>query len=222
MEYNENIKNKKILKIINKNIQFIKLISPERLFMELKKILELKNLESIKNKNYFKKILNKIYQLRFFERLSKIRTSKLSLNYLQLLSILLVGYDKKHIYFSKQFRLSNKEKDYLNFISSQFKSLRNTTYNLKVIKKQIYFYKKQSALDFLNFIFFVNNKISYKNLKKYQLFIRRFKVPIFPVSGDFFISKGFKQGKSLGKKLESLKNSWIKNNFKFNLNTLYK
>ena len=220
LEYNENIKDKKVLNIINTNIQSLKLISPERLFIELKKILELKNLESIKNKNYFKKILNKIYQLRFFERLSKIRTSKLRLNYLQVLSILLVGYDKKHIYFSKKFRLSNKEMDHLNFIYSQFKSLKNISYNLKVIKKQIYFYNKELALDFLNFIFFATNKISYKNLKKYQLFIKRFKVPIFPISGNFLIRRGFKQGKSLGKKLNFLKKSWVKNDFKLNLDKI--
>jgi len=220
LEYNENIKDKKVLNIINTNIQSLKLISPERLFIELKKILELKNLESIKNKNYFKKILNKIYQLRFFERLSKIRTSKLRLNYLQILSILLVGYDKKHIYFSKKFRLSNKEMDHLNFIYSQFKSLKNISYNLKVIKKQIYFYNKELALDFLNFIFFATNKISYKNLKKYQLFIKRFKVPIFPISGNFLIRRGFKQGKSLGKKLNFLKKSWVKNDFKLNLDKI--
>ena len=220
LEFNENIKDKKVLKIINKNIQFLKLISPERLFIELKKILELKNLESIKNKNYFKKILNKIYQLRFFDRLSRIKTSKLRLNYLQLLSILLVGYDKKHIFFSKQFRLSNKESDYLNFIFSQFKSLKNKSYDYKTIKQQIFFYKKQLTLDFLYFIFIATKKISYKNLKKYQLFIKEFKVPIFPISGDFLIRRGFKQGKSLGKRLNSLKKSWIENDFKLNLNKI--
>jgi hypothetical protein len=220
LEFNENIKDKKVLRIINKNIQFLKLISPERLFIELKKILELKNLESIKNKNYFKKILNKIYQLRFFDRLSRIKTSKLRLNYLQLLSILLVGYDKKHIFFSKQFRLSNKESDYLNFIFSQFKSLKNKSYDYKTIKQQIFFYKKQLTLDFLYFIFIATKKISYKNLKKYQLFIKEFKVPIFPISGDFLIRRGFKQGKSLGKRLNSLKKSWIENDFKLNLNKI--
>ena len=220
LEFNENIKDKKVLKIINKNIQFLKLISPERLFIELKKILELKNLESIKNKNYFKKILNKIYQLRFFERLCRIKTSKLRLNYLQLLSILLVGYDKKHIFFSKQFRLSNKESDYLNFIFSQFKSLKNKSYDYKTIKQQIFFYKKELTLDFLYFIFIATKKISYKNLKKYQLFIKEFKVPIFPISGDFLIRRGFKQGKSLGKRLNFLKKSWIENDFKLNLNKI--
>jgi poly(A) polymerase len=131
-----------------------------------------------------------------------------------------VGYDKKNIYFSKKFRLSNKEMDHLNFIYSQFKSLQNISYNLKVIKKQIYFYNKELALDFLNFIFFATNKISYKNLKKYQLFIKRFKVPIFPISGNFLIRRGFKQGKSLGKKLNFLKKSWVKNDFKLNLDKI--
>jgi poly(A) polymerase len=217
LEYNSNIENLNVIKIINKNVRFLKLISSERLFIELKKILELKNLKSIKNKNYFKKILNKVYQLRFFERLKKVRTFKTKLNYLQLLAILLVGYDTKYIYFSKEFRLSNKEKDYLNFIASQFKSLRNISYDLRVIKKQLYFYKKELALDFLNFIFYSTKKISFNNLKKYQLFIKRFKIPAFPISGNFLIRRGFKQGKSLGKKLESLKNSWIENDFKFNL-----
>jgi hypothetical protein len=46
------------------------------------------------------------------------------------------------------------------------------------------------------------------------------KVPRFPISGDFLIKKGFKQGKKLGKKLEFLKDSWIKNNFKLNLRNI--
>ena len=124
LEYDTKIKDKKVLSILNKNIKFLRLISPERLFIELKKILELKNLESINRKDYFKKIISKVYHLRFFERLSKIKLFKLKLNYLQLLSILLVGHDKRHLYFSKQFRLSNKEKNYLNFISMQFKLLK--------------------------------------------------------------------------------------------------
>jgi len=220
LEYDTKIKDKKVLSILNKNIKFLRLISPERLFIELKKILELKNLESINRKDYFKKIISKVYDLRFFERLSKIKLFKLKLNYLQLLSILLVGHDKRHLYFSKQFRLSNKEKNYLNFISMQFKLLKKMPYDYKIIKQQIYFYKKELTLDFLNFFFSVTKKISYKNLKKYELFIKKFTVSVFPISGDFLIRRGFKQGKDLGKKLESLKNSWINNDFKLNLDKI--
>jgi len=224
LEYNSNIENSNVIKIINKNVKFLRFISQERLFMELKKILELKNFFNIYNKNYFKKIIKQVYKLKFFERLNRVQilNKKLGfdLNYLQLLSILLVGNDKKNIFFSREFRLSNKDKDYLNFIYGQFKLLKKEQYSYQTIRRQIYFYKKDLALDFLNFIFCLKKEISLKTFIKYRLFIKKFKVPKFPISGDFLIKKGFKQGKKLGKKLEFLKASWIKNNFKLNFRNI--
>ena len=224
LEYNSNIENHNVIKIINKNVKFLRFISQERLFMELKKILELKNFFNIYNKNYFKKIIKQVYKLKFFERLNRVQilNKKLGfdLNYLQLLSILLVGNDKKNIFFSREFRLSNKDRDYLNFIYGQFKLLKKEQYSYQTIRRQIYFYKKDLALDFLNFIFCLKKEISLKTFIKYRLFIKKFKVPKFPISGDFLIKKGFKQGKKLGKKLESLKASWIKNNFKLNFRNI--
>lgn len=224
LEYNSNIENHNVIKIINKNVKFLRFISQERLFMELKKILELKNFFNIYNKNYFKKIINQVYKLKFFERLNRVQilNKKLGfdLNYLQLLSILLVGNDKKNIFFSREFRLSNKDRDYLNFIYGQFKLLKKEQYSYQIIRRQIYFYKKDLALDFLNFIFCLKKEISLKTFIKYRLFIKKFKVPKFPISGDFLIKKGFKQGKKIGKKLEFLKASWIKNNFKLNFRNI--
>ena len=144
----------------------------------------------------------------------------LNLDYLQLLSILLVGYDKKNIYFAREFRLSNKDKDYLNFIYEQFKLLKNKPYGYQTIRRQLYFYDKEFTLDFLNFIFCAKKEVNLKTFIKYRLFIKKFKVPKFPISGDFLIKKGFKQGKKLGKKLEFLKDSWIENNFKLNLRNI--
>ena len=224
LEYNSNIKDRNTIRIINKNIKFLKFISKERLFVELKKILELKNLLNINNKNYFKKILNRVYKIKFFDRLNRVeilnKKLRLNLNYLQILSILLVGYNKKNIYFSKEFRLSNKDKDYLNFIYEQFKLLKNKSYDYQTIRRQLYFYNKDLTLGFLNFIFCIKKEINLKNFIKYMLFIKKFKVPKFPISGDFLIKKGFKEGKTLGKKLEFLKDSWIKNNFKLNLRNI--
>jgi len=224
LEYNSNIKDRNTIRIINKNIKFLKFISKERLLVELKKILELKNLLNINNKNYFKKILNQVYKIKFFDRLNRVeilnKKLRLNLNYLQILSILLVGYNKKNIYFSKEFRLSNKDKDYLNFIYEQFKLLKNKSYDYQTIRRQLYFYNKDLTLGFLNFIFCIKKEINLKNFIKYILFIKKFKVPKFPISGDFLIKKGFKEGKTLGKKLEFLKDSWIKNNFKLNLRNI--
>ena len=224
LEYNSNNKDRNTIRIINKNIKFLKFISKERLLVELKKILELKNLLNINNKNYFKKILNRVYKIKFFDRLNRVeilnKKLRLNLNYLQILSILLVGYNKKNIYFSKEFRLSNKDKDYLNFIYEQFKLLKNKSYDYQTIRRQLYFYNKDLTLGFLNFIFCIKKEINLKNFIKYMLFIKKFKVPKFPISGDFLIKKGFKEGKTLGKKLEFLKDSWIKNNFKLNLRNI--
>jgi len=224
LEYNSNIKDRNTIRIINKNIKFLKFISKERLFVELKKILELKNLLNINNKNYFKKILNRVYKIKFFDRLNRVeilnKKLRLNLNYLQILSILLVGYNKKNIYFSKEFRLSNKDKDYLNFIYEQFKLLKNKSYDYQTIRRQLYFYNKDLTLGFLNFIFCIKKEINLKNFIKYILFIKKFKVPKFPISGDFLIKKGFKEGKTLGKKIEFLKDLWIKNNFKLNLRNI--
>lgn len=97
------------------------------------------------------------------------------LNYLQLLSILLVGNDKKNIFFSRKFRLSNKDRDYLNFIYGQFKLLKKEQYSYQTIRRQIYFYKKDLALDFLNFIFCLKKEISLKTFIKYRLFIKNLK-----------------------------------------------
>ena len=224
LEYNFNIKDRNTIRIINKNIKFLKFISKERLLVELKKILELKNLLNINNKNYFKKILNRVYKIKFFDRLNRVeilnKKLRLNLNYLQILSILLVGYNKKNIYFSKEFRLSNKDKDYLNFIYEQFKLLKNKSYDYQTIRRQLYFYNKDLTLGFLNFIFCIKKEINLKNFIKYILFIKKFKVPKFPISGDFLIEKGFKEGKTLGKKIEFLKDLWIKNNFKLNLRNI--
>ena len=96
LEYNSNTENHNVIKIINQNVKFLRFISQERLFTELKKILELKNFVNIYNKNFFKKIINQVYKLKFFERLNRVQilNKKLGfdLNYLQLLSILSVSY----------------------------------------------------------------------------------------------------------------------------------
>ncbi|MEY4145999.1 MAG: hypothetical protein RL327_478, partial [Pseudomonadota bacterium] len=76
------------------------------------------------------------------------------------------------------------------------------------------------ALDFLNFIFCLKKEMNINTLKKYRKFIKRFKVPRFPITGNFLMKKGFKQGLELGKKLDFLKNYWIKNNFKLNLKNI--
>jgi tRNA nucleotidyltransferase/poly(A) polymerase len=222
--YNYYINDRNIIKIINKNIKFLKLISRERLFIELKKILENQNFFNIVNNNYFKNVIHKVYKLKFFNRLNKVKALKkrlrLNLGYMQLISILLIGKDQTISHFLREFKLPNKDKHYLNLIYKEFKILKKKRYNYQIIKRQIYFYKKDLALDFLNFIFCLKKEMNINTLKKYRKFIKIFQVPRFPITGNFLMKKGFKQGLKLGKKLDFLKNYWIKNNFKLKLKNI--
>ena len=44
-------------------------------------------------------------------------------------------------------------------------------------------------------------------------YVSKCKVPKFPIYGDYLKKYGYKTGKKLGKKLESLEEEWIKNDF---------
>ena len=39
------------------------------------------------------------------------------------------------------------------------------------------------------------------------------KIPKFPISGEYLKKHGYETGKALGKKLKSLEEKWIENNF---------
>ena len=77
----------------------------------------------------------------------------------------------------------------------------------------IYFSSKSEVRDLLLFSICVNDKI--KNLDLFNLleYINICKIPKFPLTGDYLIEKGYEAGQTLGKKLKSLEDKWIKNNF---------
>ena len=48
------------------------------------------------------------------------------------------------------------------------------------------------------------------------------KIPKFPISGDYLIKHGYETGQTLGKKLKSLEEKWIANNFIIEKKTIKK
>ena len=43
--------------------------------------------------------------------------------------------------------------------------------------------------------------------------MQNYKIPKFPISGEYLKEYGYKTGELLGKKLKELEEEWIKNNF---------
>ena len=59
----------------------------------------------------------------------------------------------------------------------------------------------------------VNNKIKISNAEELLNYVKICKIPKFPISGEYLKTRGYETGKTLGKKLKSLEELWIENNF---------
>ena len=72
---------------------------------------------------------------------------------------------------------------------------------------------KNSALDLLLFSACANYKINTFSFEKSIDYVNSCKIPKFPISGDYLKKYGYQTGRALGKKLKSLEEKWIENNF---------
>ena len=59
----------------------------------------------------------------------------------------------------------------------------------------------------------INNKIKILNIEKLIDYANTCKIPKFPISGDYLKKHGYETGQVLGKKLKSLEEKWIENDF---------
>ncbi len=65
----------------------------------------------------------------------------------------------------------------------------------------------------LLFSILLNNKIKTLNIEKLIDYVSACKIPKFPISGDYLKTQGYETGQALGRKLKSLEEKWIKNDF---------
>ena len=81
------------------------------------------------------------------------------------------------------------------------------------IKKLIYFSSKYYVKDLLLFSICINKKTNISDIEKLINYANTCKIPKFPISGDYLKKYGYESGLTLGKKLKSLEEKWIENNF---------
>ena len=208
-----------IIRSIKKNINGLNKISNERIFDELKKILKLKNIYSLFSNNVSFNIFSNIFpQFKYYKRLKIIDILDLKLRnkydtYL-VLAALILDQTNNYEYFCHKYKTSNKTKNRLKNISINFENLENKNfYSEQNIKKLIYLSNKDYVKDLLLFSIYINKKIEKLSIKYLINYVDRCEVPKFPISGDYLIEHGYKTGELLGKKLKSLEDKWIKNNF---------
>ena len=218
-QYSKEEHNENTIRSIKKYINGLNKISNERILEELKKILVLENLPSLfLNKTSREIIINIFPQLKYYDRLKKINNldKKFRSEYDSnlILSILLLDESNDYEYFCHKYKTSNIIKNRFKNISKNFKNLESKNfYNEKNIKKLIYFSDKNSVRDLLLFSACTNSKKNILSIETLLHYINLCKIPNFPVSGDYLKQHGYEAGKELGKKLKSLEEKWIENNF---------
>ena len=194
-------------------------ISNERKFDELTKILKLENIYFLfSNKISREIILNIFPQLQYYERLKIINNldKKIKNKYRDylILALLIVDQSNNYEYFCHKYKTSNSIKNKFKNISINFENLKSKKFYLKDnIRKLIYKTNKDDVKDLLLFSKALNGKIKTVDIKQLIEFIDIYKVPKFPISGEYLKKYGYETGELLGKKLKNLETQWIENNF---------
>ena len=202
------------MRSIRLNIKGISKVSKERILIEANKILKLSNFIEICKNNNLKEIFEIIFQeFKYFKRLENLYKFKEKLNKdIFLLTAILVVDDKKnHEYFVHKYKPSNNFIKKLNSIAKSYEaSLENKNFFKKDLKKNIYIFGKE----IITTLFLLKESEKVKNNIEFLDTIQKTEPPKFPYNGDYFISRGLKEGKELGDILNYLEEKWINDNFK--------
>ena len=214
VDYDQNI-----IRSIKQYINGLNKISNERIFDELKKILTLNNVYSLFSHNTSKDIFLNIFpQFKYYERLKTIDSLDSKLrdkydNYL-ILAALILDQTNNYEYFCHKYKMSNSIKNRFKYISINFENLgRKKFFSEENLKKLIYLSNKSSVGDLLLFSICADKEIKTISIEKLINYVSECEIPKFPISGDYLKKYGYEAGEVLGKKLKSLEEKWIENNF---------
>ena len=204
---------------IKQYINGINKISKERVFNELEKILLTKNFYNLFSNDISKHIILNIFpQFKYSERLKIINSLDRNLvnhydKHLILAALILDG-SNDYEYFCHKYKTSGEIMSRLKNISTNLDELKNKKfYSRYNIKRLIYFLSKNYTKDLLLFSVLINKKVLFSEIEELTHFVNDCETPKFPISGDYLKKYGYKPGPELGKKLKSLEEDWVNNNF---------
>ena len=217
--YSKQKHNQKIIRIIKKNIGGISKISSDRLLDELRKLIKSKNfLKLLSDKDSLELIEIIFPQLKKLDRLKKLTsyTSEnfINLDFIFILSLLVIDGTDNTDYFIYKFNISKKDQKRIKLIELFYKEkVTYKSFNEKKLNKILYFHGKQAVIDVVNFKLFTSNKVEKNLLKILHLFKNR-EIPIIPTSAnDLMLKYNIPEGRSLGNKMKMIEELWVQNGF---------
>ena len=209
----------KIIKIIKKNIDGVSKLSSERLLDEFKKLTRSSAFLKIFKDDVCLEIIKMIFpQLKNIDNFKKLNShtqNNLSkVDFIFLLSLMIIDGTDNADYFIYKFNLSKKDQKRLKSIDFFYKENVNIkNFTEKNFNKIFYYNGKQTVLDIINFKLFTSIKVEKKLLKLIEIYKNKI-IPTFPIGANMIMTKfNIPEGKTLGNKLKTIEEMWVQNNF---------
>ena len=208
-----------IIKKIKKNIGGVSKLSSERLLDEFKKLTKSNAFLKIFNDKISLELIEIIFpQLKNLENFKKLNSHAIDnlakVDFIFLLSLLIVDGSDNTDYFLYKFNISKKDQKRLKSIDFFYKenvSIKN--FNEKNFNKIFYYNGKQTVIDIINYKLFTSSKVEKKLLKLIEIYKNKI-LPTFPISARTIMAKyNIPEGKILGNKLKLIEETWVQNSF---------
>ena len=208
-----------IIKKIKKNIGGVSKLSSERLLDEFKKLTRSNAFLKIFNDKISLELIEIIFpQLKNLENFKKLNSHAIDnlakVDFIFLLSLLIVDGSDNTDYFLYKFNISKKDQKRLKSIDFFYKenvSIKN--FNEKNFNKIFYYNGKQTVIDIINYKLFTSSKVEKKLLKLLETYKDKV-IPTLPIDASTLMTKyNIAEGKMLGNKLKLIEETWVQNSF---------
>tara|TARA_Y100000590_G_scaffold330494_1_gene375462 strand:- start:1818 stop:3089 length:1272 start_codon:yes stop_codon:yes gene_type:complete len=220
INYSKQPHDDKIKKIIKQNINGISNVSSDRLLDEFKKIIKSPGIFKLFEDSFCLEIISLIFpqfkNLEIFKKLNNFTKLKiLEVDYIVLLSLLLIDDTDNVDYFLFKYNLSKVNKNRILFLKQFYnKKVNKNNFSKKNLWKIFYVNGKQSLFDLIYFEI-IRSKSKNEELNNLLIFFKDKKIPIFPIKAKYLIDKyNLSEGKLIGIKLKKIEEIWINNDFK--------
>ena len=219
VNYSNHKHNPEIIKVIKRNIDGVSKLSSERLLDEFKKLSKSDGFIKLFNDKESLELIGIIFpqlkNLNSFKKKNSYADNNLSkVDFIFLLSLMIVDGTDNTDYFIYKFNISKKDQKRLKLIDFFYKTHVNIkNFTEKNFNKIFYFNGKQAVIDIINFKLFKSNKVE-KNLIKLMNVYKNKVKPTMPIGANVLMSKyNIPEGKTLGNKLKILEELWVQNGF---------
>ena len=219
LNYSNHKHKPEIIKIIKRNIGGISKLSSERLIDEFKKLTKSHGFVKLFQDKDSLEIVEIIFpQLKNLAKFKKLNThardNLFKIDFIFLLSLMIVDGTDNTDYFLYKFNISKKDQKRLKLIDFFYKEKTNLkNFTEKNFNKIFYFNGKQAVIDIINFKLFTSNKVEKKLIKLIEVYKDKV-IPTMPIGANTLMAKyNIPEGKILGNKLKMIEEAWVENGF---------